>query len=224
MILEIDHIKPKKVGGKNNITNLITACKDCNRGKGARLLDDKSVIEKQRQQLEELNERRAQLEMMVKWREELEKLNESTLDVAVKSFEGKACCSITEHGVEIFKKLIRKYPIRLVLDAIDDSCATYLAKDDDGRLTDSSQNKAFKYVSKICNVKSIEKEKPYIKDLFYVRGILRNRLSYLDASHALRLLETAYIGGASIESLKTLAIDCRNWTEWRDAMEEFIKG
>ena len=37
-VLEVDHIHPVSQGGKNVIDNLITACFDCNRGKGAGLL------------------------------------------------------------------------------------------------------------------------------------------------------------------------------------------
>lgn len=36
--LEVDHIKPVKDGGCNDIDNLIAACFDCNRGKGAKSL------------------------------------------------------------------------------------------------------------------------------------------------------------------------------------------
>jgi len=35
IVLEVDHIKPKKRNGRDDIENLITACFDCNRGKGA---------------------------------------------------------------------------------------------------------------------------------------------------------------------------------------------
>lgn len=31
--LEVDHIKPVSKGGTNDMDNLITSCKDCNRGK-----------------------------------------------------------------------------------------------------------------------------------------------------------------------------------------------
>ena len=37
--LEVDHINPKSRKGKDDINNLITACFDCNRGKGAVPLD-----------------------------------------------------------------------------------------------------------------------------------------------------------------------------------------
>ena len=39
VVLEVDHIIPVAEGGPDKIDNLITACFDCNRGKGAELLD-----------------------------------------------------------------------------------------------------------------------------------------------------------------------------------------
>jgi hypothetical protein len=38
VVLEVDHILPVASGGKSAIDNLITACFDCNRGKGASTL------------------------------------------------------------------------------------------------------------------------------------------------------------------------------------------
>ena len=38
--LEIDHLKPFSKGGTNDTKNLLTACFECNRAKGARLLDE----------------------------------------------------------------------------------------------------------------------------------------------------------------------------------------
>lgn len=34
--LQLDHVYPVALGGRNNIDNLLTACRDCNVGKGAR--------------------------------------------------------------------------------------------------------------------------------------------------------------------------------------------
>lgn len=43
--MEIDHIKPVCEGGKTHLTNLITACFDCNRGKGKILLSEITLKE-----------------------------------------------------------------------------------------------------------------------------------------------------------------------------------
>lgn len=37
-ILEVDHVLPRSSGGTDEMENLVTACFECNRGKGARLL------------------------------------------------------------------------------------------------------------------------------------------------------------------------------------------
>lgn len=41
VILEVDHIKPVKNGGSNSLSNLVTSCLSCNRGKSSIELDDK---------------------------------------------------------------------------------------------------------------------------------------------------------------------------------------
>ena len=64
VLLEIDHNHPVSQGGSNEILNLVTACKDCNAGKADKLLSDSEVLDKQRRQLEELQKRREQIEMM----------------------------------------------------------------------------------------------------------------------------------------------------------------
>ncbi|XHX46220.1 hypothetical protein O1Q83_01067 [Lonepinella koalarum] len=64
--------------------NLITSCSDCNLGKKDILLTDNSVIEKQRKQLQELNEKREQLEMMLQWRESLANLDQDLVMVITK--------------------------------------------------------------------------------------------------------------------------------------------
>lgn len=40
VLLEVDHINPVAEGGGNDMDNLVTACFDCNRGKGAALLSN----------------------------------------------------------------------------------------------------------------------------------------------------------------------------------------
>ena len=54
VILEVDHIKPVAEGGTNKMINLITSCRDCNRGKGKVRLSDDTELKKQQEQLAEL--------------------------------------------------------------------------------------------------------------------------------------------------------------------------
>ena len=188
-ILEVDHIKPVKDGGTNDISNLITSCKDCNIGKGARLLSDDAVIQKQRQQLEELNERREQLEMMMKWREGLMDLEKQQMKIVDDHFYSLTGYTLNENGYKDYKKALRQFGLQLLLDSIEESASQYLVRDNSGKATLKSVEKVFRYALKICRVKVLEKEKPYIKDLFYIRGILRKRLPRIVEWQALNLLE-----------------------------------
>ena len=67
VVLRIDHIHPVSKGGIDDVINYITACHDCNAGKSDNELTDDAVILKRKKQLDELQQRREQLEMMVQW-------------------------------------------------------------------------------------------------------------------------------------------------------------
>ena len=110
VVLELDHIKPVAKGGKNELLNLVASCVDCNRGKGARELDDSSVVSKQQKQLAELNERKEQLRMMLKWKEELAVMTEEQVDainaLIQKRFDGKCLNTIGRMDI---KSLIKRF-------------------------------------------------------------------------------------------------------------------
>lgn len=80
VVLNVDHITPVAKGGTNDITNLITSCFDCNSGKKDRVLSDDTVVKKQKAQLDMLQERREQIEMMHEWQMQL---TDEMLDVGV---------------------------------------------------------------------------------------------------------------------------------------------
>jgi len=222
VILEVDHIKPIKEGGTNNISNLITSCRDCNRGKGKKLLNDKTMLEKQQKQLKELNERREQLEMMMQWREELLQLEEKNLEYAMKTFEKFTNFTLDQKHKIIFKKFIKKYGLKEVLKAIDIATSQYLKVGSDGKYTIESVERAFKSIGGICNNNRRMKAKPYLPRLYYIRGILKNRLLYVNEKRVMKLLEDAYLLGASLDSLQELALEVRNWTELQDILQKFI--
>jgi len=59
VILEVDHIEPVSKGGESDINNYITACFDCNRGKGSERLN--KIPETLSVNLETLKEKESQI-------------------------------------------------------------------------------------------------------------------------------------------------------------------
>lgn len=222
VILNVDHIKPVKTGGDNDISNLITSCFPCNSGKGARELDDNAVIEKQRAQLEELNERRLQLEMLLEWREGLRELKSAELDAVSDYWSKHTGYSLTDFGKNKLKKWLKKFGQKEVLEGMDICIEQYCSYEED-EITKDSIDKAFDYIPRVLGVRRVEKDKPWIRDLYYVRGILRNRLSYVNEAMCMKLLEDACNAGATIESIREFAKTVPNWTKFREGVEEFLE-
>lgn len=143
-VLEVDHIVPVAEGGGNEVTNLVTACFDCNRGKGARKLSDDSVIKKQKAQLDILAERREQLEMMYEWQmglvdetDEQVKRIEAIVD-RITGYE------LTDNGKERVRKLVTQFGFPVVARATRISFEQY------GHATDNQWEHAFSKIGGIC--------------------------------------------------------------------------
>lgn len=148
VILECDHIIPVAEGGTNDILNLITSCKDCNRGKGKRKLTDNQTIEKQKQQLDDLNALREQTEMMIDWKRELMVLADTQIDFVEETIfslsNTQDSKSLTDHGRRGIRKLIERFGFDEVCTAANIAVSYYY----DG--TDSSLEKAITKIGGIC--------------------------------------------------------------------------
>lgn len=219
VVLEIDHIHPVSKGGKNDIMNYLTACRDCNSGKSNRTLADDSVMAKQRAQLEELNERREQLEQMLKWREGLRTLDDVALKAASEAWNAMVPgFFLNERGEAELRKLIVKHGLNIVLDCIP-ICERYLERDADGKLTAESVMTA---LNKLSGVIGIRTQPDWKRDLHYIRGIARNRFNYINERECIRLLEEAYQSGVDIESLRNATLNTRNWTDWHHEVSGMV--
>lgn len=159
VVLEIDHIKPVAKGGTNHITNLVTSCFECNRGKGDRELSDTTVIDKERTQLEMLQERNEQLKMMLEWREELLSIEEKEVDAVNDLLERKTGFGINEYGRKTIGKLIKKYGLEEILESTSISIEQYYFADEDWETT-------FSKIKNIADIRAKSKEDPsiYIKN------------------------------------------------------------
>lgn len=222
VLLHIDHIIPVASGGTNEFLNLITSCQACNAGKGKRELGDKTVVTQQKQQLDELNERRVQLEMLVNWRNGLASIEEDKLSLIEKAIEEKSQFSVNEHGRRNIRKWLTQFEFDEILNAIDTAFLQYLKWEDERKATSESWNRAFDAIPGIIRVRRSSAEKPYLKELLYIRGILRNRLNYLNERDCLDLLEQAVEAGATIDSLKKFSKRVRSWSQFQNEIYDFL--
>ena len=215
LLLNVDHIEPIADGGTNDFLNLITSCRDCNSGKSKRRLSDTTVIDKQRAQLEELQERREQIDMMFQWQKGLLDLQDDVVkrlhDFWIEHVPG---FTLNEHGIRGLKKLHKTYSVDEILSAIRIAADQYLDFQD-GAPTKESVEVAWKKVGGICRM-ARRIGKTLISDgCITFAEILRNRLSYCNEGQAMTLLRKAHELNASMTSLEEFAKTARNWTMWR---------
>jgi len=210
VVLHVDHIKPVSKGGENDLLNLITSCADCNLGKGARELSDDSIVAKQREQLEELAERHQQLQMMIEWREGMTNIIEAEINALVDAFEENCGeeITVTESGKRDMRKWLKKYGFDTLYDSIIDSCSQY-----------DSPVKMFSMIGNIA----YRKTNPLTdndQQLFYIRGILRKRLNYINEWKTLDILREALDAGASLDELTDLAKTVHTWAQFNAYIDE----
>lgn len=226
IILEVDHIKPIAEDGSNDLTNLITSCRDCNRGKGARELNDNTEVKKRKKQLNELNKRRKQLEMMSEWRKELFDLKEEQIDqlseYLSKLTEGRF--SFSNSFRDKVREMLKNFNFEEIMEALEIAHDNYLKRDDEGEFTQDSADRALNKLGGICYMKKQDKENPHISKLHYIKGILRNRFNYFKEQDAIKWLTMAYDNGASLESLEDKAKLWESWNEFRDEIFNIING
>lgn len=216
VVLHVDHIDPVSKGGSNDILNLITSCAECNGGKGAVRLDDNATLQKQRQQLAELSERREQLRMMLEWRAGLKDVDAMAFIAACDHFAGlfDGYSIQSEKAKSEVRKLLRTFGLGPVMDAMEIAKDQYAAE-----VTHETVNRAFNKLGGICR----NRERPDESALFYVRGILRNRM-YCHEVYSMDLLREGRAAGLSDDELKHIAKRARNWTDWQEWMRQAIQG
>jgi hypothetical protein len=224
VVLQCDHIKPVVDGGTNDLLNLITACVNCNAGKGARVLSDQSTLAKQVDQLAELQTRREQLEMMIEWRAELAKLDNSVVERLAAHWSDlcEGTVSLTPTGIDKLRRALKDFGLDHTMVAMGEAIRSYARRDEEHKYTKESLDVAVDMLPRVAKVMKTIEKKPYMRQLFYIRGILRNRLSYINEQTLMDLMETAVVNGADIDSMEALAKRVSSWTSFRTALEDYL--
>ena len=154
VILEVDHIKPVAEGGTNKMINLITSCRDCNRGKGKVRLSDDTELKKQQEQIAELAEKREQLKLLMEWRTELSNLQAEEAE-AIRDYwviKSNATNCINDRGMATVMGWLKQFQLAEILDAIDIAFAQYY------KGSRESAEKALDKVGGICYNRRKQKE------------------------------------------------------------------
>lgn len=124
--LHIDHITPQAKGGTDEVSNLITACSECNYAKNDILLSDKSytidTVESQSNALKDVKERKLRFKLFMLYKKELEELEElETNEILSFVYKNKETGYVREfHNV---RNLIKKYGFNVVYSAME-QCLT----------------------------------------------------------------------------------------------------
>lgn len=230
IVLNIDHIKPIAGGGDNDILNLITSCFDCNNGKRAKSLDDNSVIEKQRKQLELLQERREQMEFMLEWQKSLTNFDMEASSVLIKHVEEIIKPhSLNDGGKEIISIICKKYTNAQIITNIDETYKKYIIYDENGATLQSAEL----FLKELPKLLGRLNKAPIENKIAYIIGIGRNRFSNWNTQVGAIILNN-YVKalknhGYSDEQIlndleteiiqKTKTVD--NWQEWKDLLESW---
>lgn len=224
VLLHIDHIKPVADQGTNDITNLVTACAACNAGKSDIPLDDSTAVIKRKAQLDELQERREQLEMMMEWTQGLQDLKGQAARKLAEYWVNLAPgFSPNERGLQKIRRWMTKFSVEEITNAMDIAAAQYLQFKDDGNVTRESWEFAFGKVVPILNVERDAKSDPDLKDLLYIRGIARKRCdNYFNNGEAMEWLRAARSWGIPMTEIKEVVLRVERWSQFERFMGELI--
>lgn len=225
VVLHVDHINPRVAGGSDDPMNLITSCKDCNLGKGPRKLDAKITVEKQRRELENLQERRDQLEMVMEWQAKVGDTDEVACAFLVSAWEKATGLTAGDYERQAIKQCYHLFGADETAKGITDAVDKYVKFGKDGAADPLTTEVAIDKVGAICQVGRISKKKPHMKDCFYIRGILRNRMRLRpdDHSQCILWMENALAHGVKVDEIKDLALTERTPTDFMEELEKLIR-
>lgn len=222
VILHVDHIDPVSNGGSDDIVNLISACSDCNLGKGARPLSNVAALSKQHHQMAEMQDRREQLQLLADWHKELAELESETADLVSDHLHRLSGHQYTlnDKGRRTAVKLVGMFSLEEVLAAATESIDRYMSDETD----QASFEKAFSMVGKFCTINRRAAGNPSIKQAYYIRGILRNTCHQINEEEALSLISELIEKRFDVDSITKHAKASTSWKQWTKDIAGALEG
>lgn len=174
VILEVDHLIPVAHGGTNDNLNLVTACRDCNRGKGIKSVADKDSAQGN-EKLKELAIRKEQMEMIIEWGKEEQRILEDEVYFLECKWESLTGYSWTESGKQEVSRLVNKYSCIEVLEAMQISIKQYFQKNNEENI-----EKTFNKIGGICYNRRLNGQIPPKREIHLDECTWRTMFEILD--------------------------------------------
>ena len=119
IVLEVDHLIALCSGGDNAIENLITACFDCNRGKGKRALDNRFESENLAERVRILKAKKKSLRRIYKLREDEENIKANSLKKIVSHWNDRVSSHISPAQLSSVRRFLNDFTPEEIIEAID---------------------------------------------------------------------------------------------------------
>lgn len=180
------------------------------------MLSDNSVMEKRKKQLDILQEKREQLELMIEWQNELLDFDNAVASSIAQVWTKFVGTTINEHGLAKISLLLKKYSYEDLINAIQIACRQYLGKKD--------SNEIFNSLGGILYNKKLEEKDPVAASKKHIKNILQRNLGYFNFKTGMSLIDSAIEYGASIDSLLNFSKEVRTWTQFKSGIHRFIEN
>jgi len=173
------------------------------------------------EQAQAIEERRAQLEMVIAWREEIVGLQDEAVDALDRRIVARTGLPMSEECRQRMRRWVRQYGLPAIYEALEDALDQMLEWRD-GVVLLASWERAFAAIPQVVELRQAARDKPYFREFIYICDLLRRRLPHVNELRCLRLMEDGVGAGASIEAMKAFARTVKSWTAFRRGLEEFI--
>lgn len=167
-VLEVDHIIPKAEGGTDDPNNLITACRDCNRGKGAVPLSIQRIKDTRKEEIICERERQEQIELYEAFIRQKRQEEEQTIEMFGEywSFMCDDEYELSDREKASLRKFLRSLTYREIREAMEIAAQ---------RIPKSRIHDRFRYFCGICHNKISDKTGDSARKVF--KEVQRNFLS-----------------------------------------------
>lgn len=186
-------------------------------------IDGKELLRLAEERAEKNSEPGGELESLRQQMETRMNVAEDLRDIAMETVE-RLCAywesytpgiSVNENGRRHLLEWVRTYSLEELTYGMDVAAAHYLRTDREGRIIPESWENAFWKIRGVCRTERALKDEPDLRDLYYIRGILKNKcMHYFNKVQALNGLKAARSWGISIAELRDIALQTKNWNHF----------